>query len=102
MDPKKRHDGYRSFSYLVEGEDYVAFDLVPELGRVEPFVVPLAPEDDERAERLLRESICVSLSATSKVGHASVRIPPGSMACSGSESRRKPARMINQRGGVPH
>jgi hypothetical protein len=21
MEPKKRHDGYRSFSYMVEGED---------------------------------------------------------------------------------
>jgi membrane dipeptidase len=61
VEPKKRHDGYRSFSYLVEGEDYTAFDLVPELGRVEPTVVPLSPEDDARADRLWRSSVCVSL-----------------------------------------
>ena len=61
VEPKKRHDGYRSFSYLVEGEDYVAYDLVPKLGRVEPTVVPLSDEDDARAERLLRERDCVSL-----------------------------------------
>jgi membrane dipeptidase len=61
MEPKKRWDGYRSFSYLVAGEDYVAFPLAPEIGRVEPHVVPLSDADHERAERLLRECLCVSL-----------------------------------------
>src|SRR5436853_3416116 len=61
MEPKKRHDGYRSFSYLMEGEDFVAFDLVPELGRVEPTVVPLSDAEDARADRLLRERTCISL-----------------------------------------
>ncbi len=61
MGPKKRWDGYRSFSYLVEGEDYRAFDLAAEIERVPPYVVPLTPGDAERAERLLREHVFISL-----------------------------------------
>jgi membrane dipeptidase len=61
MDPKKRWDGYRSFDYLVPGEDVRTFDLPPQIGRVEPFVYPLSDEDHERAERLLRECVCISL-----------------------------------------
>jgi membrane dipeptidase len=61
MEPKKRWDGYVSFSYLEPGVDYRPFELSPQLGRVEPFVYPLAAEDDERADRLLRECVCISL-----------------------------------------
>jgi membrane dipeptidase len=61
VEPKKRWDGYRSFSYLEEGVDYSPFRLEPQLGRVEPFRYPLSPEDDERAERLLRDCVCLSL-----------------------------------------
>ena len=61
MEPKKRWDGYRSFSYLEAGTDYREFDLPPQIGRVEPFVYPLTADQDERAERLLRSSVCVSL-----------------------------------------
>jgi membrane dipeptidase len=61
MDPKKRWDGYESFSYLEPGIDYVPFELSPQIGRVEPFVYPLAAEDEQRAERLLRDRVCVSL-----------------------------------------
>ena len=61
MEPKKRWDGYVSFSYLEPGVDYKEFELSPQLGRVEPFVYPLTDEQDERAERLLRECVCISL-----------------------------------------
>jgi membrane dipeptidase len=61
MEPKKRFDGYRSFSYLVPGEDYVEYEVAAQVGRVEPFVVPLDLDDEERAQRLLRDRICVSL-----------------------------------------
>jgi len=61
VEPKKRWDGYRSFSYLEPGVDYRPFELAPQLGRVEPFVYPLSAEDDERAERLLRDCVCISL-----------------------------------------
>jgi membrane dipeptidase len=61
MEPKKRWDGYTSFSYLVPGEDYRPFEVSPQLGRVEPSWVPLSPEDAQRADRLLRDSVCISL-----------------------------------------
>jgi len=61
MEPKKRWDGYTSFSYLVEGEDYTAVELAPQIGRVEPTIVFLSADDEARADRLLRDSICISL-----------------------------------------
>jgi membrane dipeptidase len=61
MEPKKRWDGYRSFSYLEPDVDYREFELSPQLGRVEPFVYRLSDEDDERARRLLHDCVCISL-----------------------------------------
>lgn len=57
----KRYDGYRSFQYLQAGKDYREFDLAPQLGRVEPYVVPLAAEQEERAMRVLEEHVAISL-----------------------------------------
>ena len=61
METKKRWDGYVSFSYLEAGVDFKEFELSPQIGRVEPFVYPLSDADDERAQRLLRECVCISL-----------------------------------------
>ncbi|HYJ59922.1 MAG TPA: membrane dipeptidase [Actinomycetota bacterium] len=60
-DPRERWDGYTSFSYLVAGEDYRAFDLSPQIGRVPPYVVPLGPEEEDRAARLLVDHVFISL-----------------------------------------
>lgn len=61
MEPKKRWDGYTSFSYLVEGEDYTRIELASQIGRVVPTIVPLSAADEERADRLLRDHVCISL-----------------------------------------
>jgi membrane dipeptidase len=61
MDPKKRWDGYRSFSYLERDVDYRSFELSPQIGRVEPYVVPLSTEQEARADRLLRDHVFISL-----------------------------------------
>jgi hypothetical protein len=61
MEPKKRWDGYVSFSSLEPGVDYNEFALSPQIGRVEPFAYPLSDEQDQRAHRLLRECVCISL-----------------------------------------
>jgi membrane dipeptidase len=61
VEPKKRWDGYRSWSFLEAGVDYREFELEPQIGRVAPFVLPLTPEQEERAEHLLRECVCISL-----------------------------------------
>jgi len=61
MEPKKRFDGYRSFSYLVPGEDFVEYDVAPQVGRVAPTLVPLDADGEARAERLLHDTVCISL-----------------------------------------
>jgi membrane dipeptidase len=61
MGGAKQYDGYRSFDYLEAGTDYHAFELAPQIGRVEPFVLPLDPEEDARARRLLADNIAISL-----------------------------------------
>jgi membrane dipeptidase len=61
MDPKKQWDGYVSWSYLEPRRDYRAFDLPPQIGRVPPFVYPLSEDDEARAQRLLRDVVCISL-----------------------------------------
>ena len=73
METKKRWDGYVSFSYLEAGVDFKEFELSPQIGRVEPFVYPLSDADDERAQRLLRECVCISL-------HEHCGITPADMA----------------------
>ena len=61
MGGAKQYDGYRSFGYLEAGTDYASFDLAPQIGRVEPFVVPLEPDEDARARAVLERSVAVSL-----------------------------------------
>lgn len=52
---------YAAYGYLVPGEDVASFDLAPEFGRVAPYDVVVTPEDGDRAARLLRENIVISL-----------------------------------------
>jgi membrane dipeptidase len=61
MSTLTRRSDYRSYAYLEPGRDYRAFDLAPEVARVPPYMLPLDREQAERAARLLRESVVVSL-----------------------------------------
>jgi len=61
VEPKKRWDGYTSWSFLEAGIDYRPFDLEPQIGRVPAFFYPLDADQHERAERLLRDCVCTSL-----------------------------------------
>jgi membrane dipeptidase len=56
-----QYRGYRSYSYLEPGRDYRAFTLCKEIGRVPDHTVEVTPEQEERARRLLEESIAISL-----------------------------------------
>ena len=56
-----RSAGYRSFSYLEAGVDYVPFELAREVGRVPSRRVEVSPAEEERALRLLDEHTVVSL-----------------------------------------
>jgi membrane dipeptidase len=52
---------YHSYHYLEPETDYRVFELAPEIGRVEPYVVPLSEEAEKKAQRLLAENIAISL-----------------------------------------
>ncbi len=80
MDPKKRWDGYVSFSYLEPGVDYREFALAPQLGLFEPFVYPLDDEQGARSERLLHDCVCISL-------HDHCGIAPADMGDNGAYIR---------------
>jgi membrane dipeptidase len=56
----KQYDGYTSYSYLEAGRDYRAFDMVKEVGRVPSHTVEVTPEQEERAQRLIRDNILIS------------------------------------------
>jgi membrane dipeptidase len=52
---------YESYGYLTPGTDFPAFDLAPEFGRVPPYAAEPSAPDRERADRLLRDNIVISL-----------------------------------------
>jgi membrane dipeptidase len=53
--------GYTAYSYLTPGVDFRRFELVPEFGRVPPYGAGLTAEEQERSQRLLRDSLVISL-----------------------------------------
>lgn len=61
MSAPPARDAYRSYGYLTPGADFPVFDLAPEFGRVPPYQAGLAERERERADRLLRENIVISL-----------------------------------------
>jgi membrane dipeptidase len=58
---RKRYTGYRSFQYLEPEVDYRTFDLARELDRVPSRKVEVSPEQEARAQRLLGDSLVISL-----------------------------------------
>lgn len=57
----KRYNGYKAFQYLEAGVDYKAFELVPEIGRVAPYVVPLTEAEEARTRKIVQENLVISL-----------------------------------------
>jgi membrane dipeptidase len=53
--------GYAAYSYLVAGEDFRAFELAPEFGRAPGYFAGLSAEQEARVDRLLAESLVISL-----------------------------------------
>lgn len=56
-----RYAGYKSYSYLAPGADYVEFDLDDELDRVPVYDNGLDAEGQERTRRLLDDNIVISM-----------------------------------------
>ena len=76
MGVDKTSDGYESFSYLEPGLDYQSFELARQVGRVEPYLVPLSQEDEARAGRLASELVMISLHEHAGVFPRDVRETP--------------------------
>lgn len=57
----KKYSGYMSYQYLEKDKDFVHYELVEELGRVEPYLLPLTKQQEERAHHLADESVVISL-----------------------------------------
>ncbi len=57
----KRYKGYKSFEYLEAGYDYRQFELVNEMKRVEPYLLPLTKEEEQRVQKIMADSIVISL-----------------------------------------
>jgi len=58
---KKNYDGYRSYSYLRDGEDYPAIPLAKEIDRVPSAKVELSEAEEKRARAILDSQPIVSL-----------------------------------------
>src|SRR6266568_1438694 len=54
------HGGYAAYSYLVAGEDFRRFELAPEFGRVPGYESGLSAGQEQRAARLLADSLVIS------------------------------------------
>jgi membrane dipeptidase len=52
---------YTAYSYLTPGADFRGFELAPEFGRVAAYQAGLTEAEEQRAARLLRDSIVISL-----------------------------------------
>src|SRR6266699_3147970 len=61
LPPSPRYTGYKSFEYLEPGRDYKEFKLAPEIGRVPAHQFDLTQAQRRRADRLLADSIVISL-----------------------------------------
>ena len=57
----KRYSGYKSYQYLEAGKDYKLFNLAKEIGRVEPYELPLSKAEEERVKRIAEKFIVISL-----------------------------------------
>lgn len=58
---KKGYKGYKAYQYLEKDIDYKGFELAKEIDRVEPYLIPLSPEDEKRVENIIKNNIVISL-----------------------------------------
>lgn len=60
MGINKKYDNYKAYTYL-DQQDFRRFKMAKQLGRVDEYLIPLSPEEEERVIRLARDSIFISL-----------------------------------------
>lgn len=61
MSINKKYDGYRAYDYLEKGVDYRAWEMSEYLEGREDFLIELDAASEERAQRLARDTIVISL-----------------------------------------
>ena len=61
MGIKTEYKGYKSYQYLEAGVDYRAFKMTKEIDRVPEYLLPLDPAQEERAARIAKEFVFISL-----------------------------------------
>jgi membrane dipeptidase len=57
---ERKYTGYKSFQYLEPGVDFTVFKESEEIGRVEPYLVPLSDSQEKRVETLHQDCIVVA------------------------------------------
>lgn len=60
MEINKKYDNYKAYTYL-DQQDFRRFKMAKQLNRVDEYLIPLSPEEEERVIRLARDSIFISL-----------------------------------------
>lgn len=58
---KKGYAGYRSYQYLDKDIDYKSFKLSKEVNRVEPYLILLTQDEENRVEKLINNNAVISL-----------------------------------------
>lgn len=61
MGLNKTYCGYRAYQYVEKGVDYQDYPMAAEIGRVPEHRVPVSDTEEKRAQKLLGESIVISL-----------------------------------------
>lgn len=61
MGLNKKYENYKSFQYLDADKDYTVYKLAKEIGRVEPYVVPISKNEEERVQEILEKDIVMSI-----------------------------------------
>lgn len=56
----KNYDNYKAYGYL-EKEDYKRYRMAKEIDRVEEYLIPLSPDEEERVLRLAKDNVFISL-----------------------------------------
>ncbi|WP_408010133.1 dipeptidase [Pseudalkalibacillus sp. A8] len=58
---EKQYEGYRSFSYLTENQDFEKYDLAVEINRVKPYSLDLTEDEEKKLETVFMKHPIVSL-----------------------------------------
>jgi len=61
MGINKNYKNYKSFQYLEAGKDYIQYKLSKEIARVEPYIIPLSSNEEDRVNEILEKNVVISL-----------------------------------------